>query len=250
MPAMPLIKIWNFGNSKTNLDNATLRCDKSQLATREGNEIPITLQKEPGLDNEGREVLKCGFKIGGGIDQDYRKSPQGYEDNGIYVTEVHEGSPAANRSKKQSKVFEELNWECSVCTYQNAPEAFKCLMCDVRKGTSTRKPKVNLQLATQHTNSQYGASSVKTARKEDESREQPDNKRKKKFKKSWRPSKLRNVDRSSAQAREITINNLTILVTEYKVKEKRSYLEQVDNTSASEMSSQSESGFDSNNSKH
>ncbi|XP_046999801.1 tax1-binding protein 3 homolog isoform X2 [Schistocerca americana] len=42
--------------------------------------IPITLHKEPGIDSEGREVLKCGFKIGGGIDQDYRKSPQGYTD--------------------------------------------------------------------------------------------------------------------------------------------------------------------------
>nr|XP_014282917.1 uncharacterized protein C45G9.7 isoform X2 [Halyomorpha halys] len=57
--------------------------------------IPITLHKEPGVDHEGREVLKCGFKIGGGIDQDYKKSPQGYTDNGIYVTEVHEGSPAS-----------------------------------------------------------------------------------------------------------------------------------------------------------
>lgn len=25
--------------------------------------------------------MKCGFKIGGGIDQDYTKSPQGYTDN-------------------------------------------------------------------------------------------------------------------------------------------------------------------------
>lgn len=24
--------------------------------------------------------MKCGFKIGGGIDQDFRKSPQGYSD--------------------------------------------------------------------------------------------------------------------------------------------------------------------------
>lgn len=44
-------------------------------------QIPITLHKESGLDCEGREVLKCGFKIGGGIDQDFRKSPQGYTDN-------------------------------------------------------------------------------------------------------------------------------------------------------------------------
>lgn len=32
-------------------------------------------------DTEGKEVLKCGFKIGGGIDQNYKKSPQGYTDN-------------------------------------------------------------------------------------------------------------------------------------------------------------------------
>lgn len=32
-------------------------------------------------DPEGKEVLKCGFKIGGGIDQNYKKSPQGYTDN-------------------------------------------------------------------------------------------------------------------------------------------------------------------------
>lgn len=29
---------------------------------------------------DGREALKCGFKIGGGIDQDYKQSPQGYTD--------------------------------------------------------------------------------------------------------------------------------------------------------------------------
>lgn len=43
-------------------------------------QIPITLHKEMDYDEEGREVLKCGFKIGGGIDQDYKKSPQGYTD--------------------------------------------------------------------------------------------------------------------------------------------------------------------------
>lgn len=43
-------------------------------------QIPITLHKEKDYNEEGREVLKCGFKIGGGIDQDYKKSPQGYTD--------------------------------------------------------------------------------------------------------------------------------------------------------------------------
>ena len=79
-----------------------------------GLQIPITLHKETVIDGEGREVHRCGFKIGGGIDQDFRKSPQGYTDNvpslcdhcyhrrltpfyfqGIYVTEVQEGSSAA-----------------------------------------------------------------------------------------------------------------------------------------------------------
>jgi YY1-associated factor 2 len=40
-------------------------------------------------------------------------------------------------------------WNCSVCTFQNSPEAFKCLMCDVRKGTSTRKPRINPTLVAQ-----------------------------------------------------------------------------------------------------
>lgn len=31
---------------------------------------------------EGREIMKCGFKIGGGIDQDFKKSPQNYTDYG------------------------------------------------------------------------------------------------------------------------------------------------------------------------
>ena len=33
------------------------------------------------MDANGEKILKCGFKIGGGIDQNYMKSPQGYSDN-------------------------------------------------------------------------------------------------------------------------------------------------------------------------
>ncbi|KAJ7377678.1 YY1-associated factor 2 [Desmophyllum pertusum] len=33
---------------------------------------------------------------------------------------------------------DENYWDCSVCTYRNGAEAFKCAMCDVRKGTSRR----------------------------------------------------------------------------------------------------------------
>lgn len=47
-------------------------------------QIPITLHKETEINENGEEVMKCGFKIGGGIDQDFTKSPQGYTDNVRY----------------------------------------------------------------------------------------------------------------------------------------------------------------------
>lgn len=46
----------------------------------------------------------------------------------------HKKSPI-RRQKRQSKVLEDNFWDCSVCTYRNTAEAFKCLMCDVRKGS-------------------------------------------------------------------------------------------------------------------
>ena len=39
---------------------------------------------------------------------------------------------------KRTKPMDDGLWDCSVCTYKNSAEAFKCAMCDVRKGTSTR----------------------------------------------------------------------------------------------------------------
>ena len=46
------------------------------------------------MDQEGKPVYRCGFRIGGGIDQDHTKSPQGYPDKGVYITYIHEGGPA------------------------------------------------------------------------------------------------------------------------------------------------------------
>lgn len=34
-------------------------------------------------------------------------------------------------------------WECSLCTYRNSADKFKCEICDLRRGTSTRKPRCN-----------------------------------------------------------------------------------------------------------
>ncbi|XP_013864929.1 RING1 and YY1-binding protein B [Austrofundulus limnaeus] len=60
------------------------------------------------------------------------------------------------RPKRQAKQSaDDGYWDCSVCTYRNTAEAFKCSICDVRKGTSTRKPRINSQLVAQQVAQQY-----------------------------------------------------------------------------------------------
>ncbi|KAK2508635.1 hypothetical protein MC885_020452 [Smutsia gigantea] len=54
------------------------------------------------------------------------------------------------RPKRQPKPAADKGyWDCSVCTFRNGAEAFKCMMCDVRKGTPTRKPRPVSQLVAQ-----------------------------------------------------------------------------------------------------
>ncbi|XP_019735087.1 RING1 and YY1-binding protein B [Hippocampus comes] len=59
------------------------------------------------------------------------------------------------RPKRQAKQADDGYWDCSVCTFRNTAEAFKCSICDVRKGTSTRKPRINSQLVAQQAAQQY-----------------------------------------------------------------------------------------------
>lgn len=132
----------------------------------------------------------------------------------------HKKSP--NRTKRQAKILEDY-WDCSVCTYRNTAEAFKCLMCDIRKGTSTRKPRINPQLVAQQAAPQFNPGPFK-AFKKDEDDEKPRKKRssdRKSSKKSWRPPRLKNVDRTTGQSREITVNDVTVVITEYKPKKKK-----------------------------
>lgn len=37
-----------------------------------------------------------------------------------------------NRPKVEDEEFEPGSWECTVCTFRNRHEAFKCEMCDTR----------------------------------------------------------------------------------------------------------------------
>ncbi|XP_037893361.1 YY1-associated factor 2 isoform X2 [Glossina fuscipes] len=120
----------------------------------------------------------------------------------------HKKSPV--RRKRQSKVIEENFWDCSVCTYRNTAEAFKCRMCDVRKGTSTRKPRLNSALVAQQAATLPGASGTmpngnnKSASGSRHSSSGHDKHKHKKY-----PARLKNVDRSTAQTREVTVNSVT-----------------------------------------
>ena len=58
-------------------------------------------------------------------------------------SEMDSKNQKIKRPKRQQKVIEDY-WDCSVCTFSNSAEAFKCLMCDVRKG------KVDVLYANSH----------------------------------------------------------------------------------------------------
>ncbi|XP_072291041.1 YY1-associated factor 2-like [Eucyclogobius newberryi] len=142
------------------------------------------------------------------------------------------------RPKRQPKIIVDDLWDCSVCTFRNSAEAFKCLMCDVRKGTSTRKPRPDSTLVTQQANQQFAPPTHHKKDKreksdKDRNEKEPSLKRKH-FKKS-RP-RLKNIDRSSAQHLEVTVGDLTVIITDFQEKV-RSSLASVDQLSHSSSSS-------------
>ncbi|KAB7495193.1 YY1-associated factor 2 [Armadillidium nasatum] len=105
-------------------------------------------------------------------------------------------------------------WDCSVCTYRNPPEAFKCLMCDVRKGTSTRKPRLNAELVAAQVAQVIPPKPKKVERKDKEKKSEG------KVDHKVRP-RLKNVDRSTAEHNAVTVNNVTVIITEFQPKQRK-----------------------------
>ncbi|XP_072136683.1 RING1 and YY1-binding protein B isoform X2 [Mobula birostris] len=163
-----------------------------------------------------------------------------------------------SRPKRQAKPGSEDGfWDCSVCTFRNSAEAFKCSICDVRKGTSTRKPRINSQLVAQQVAQQYATPPPpKKEKKEKVEKDKPDkekevssNASKKNSNKKIKPKmelekgppseinsiqsgkattktdslhtsrpKLKNIDRSTAQQLAVTVGNVTVIITDFKEK--------------------------------
>ncbi|CAO2606030.1 RING1 and YY1-binding protein, partial [Lemmus lemmus] len=147
------------------------------------------------------------------------------------------------RPKRQAKpAADEGFWDCSVCTFRNSAEAFKCSICDVRKGTSTRKPRINSQLVAQQVAQQY-ATPPPPKKEKKEKVEKPDKEKPEKDKDispSVTKPRLKNVDRSTAQQLAVTVGNVTVIITDFKEKTRS-----VTSSAGSEQQNQSSSGSES-----
>uniref|UniRef100_A0A1A8IQ99 YY1 associated factor 2 n=2 Tax=Nothobranchius kuhntae TaxID=321403 RepID=A0A1A8IQ99_NOTKU len=154
------------------------------------------------------------------------------------------------RPKRQPKPSDEGFWDCSVCTYKNTAEAFKCMMCDVRKGTSTRKPRPVSQLVSQQQVTQQFVlpSQPKKEKKERVERDKSEREStlKKNSHKKMRP-RLKNIDRSSAQHLEVTVGDLTVIITDFKEKAKPASTSTTSSSSASTADHHSQNGSGSEN---
>ncbi|KAK6482448.1 YY1-associated factor 2 isoform X1 [Huso huso] len=172
------------------------------------------------------------------------------------------------RPKRQPKPSsDEGYWDCSVCTFRNSAEAFKCMMCDVRKGTSTRRPALRIekiedsrrrgvpslrggkprpvsQLVAQQVTQQFASPTQPKKEKKDKTEKEKNEKEstvKKNSHKKTRP-RLKNVDRSSAQHLEVTVGDLTVIITDFKEKTKST-----PTSSATSADQHSQSGSSSDN---
>ncbi|XP_063073746.1 YY1-associated factor 2 isoform X2 [Engraulis encrasicolus] len=163
------------------------------------------------------------------------------------------------RPKRQPKPSaDDGYWDCSVCTFRNTAEAFKCMICDVRKGTSTRKPRPVSQLVSQQVSPQFASpQQPKKERRERPEKERGDKEHsllKRNSHKRMRP-RLKNIDRSSAQHLEVTVGDLTVIITDFKEKPPSAKVATPPNTSSHQSAasadqlSQSGSGSDNNSSE-
>lgn len=98
--------------------------------------IAVELRKESAVDEQGQPVLRVGFKIGGGIDQDPSRAPFVYPDTvclsgwsilqGIYITHIDEDSPAQRAGLRQhDKILRVNGNDFTMVTHDKAVKYIK-----------------------------------------------------------------------------------------------------------------------------
>lgn len=71
-------------------------------------------------------MLKCGFRIAGGIDQDHHKSPQKFTEAGVYITDVDLNGPASKAGLKAGdRVLQCNGHDFTLVTHSKAVEYIK-----------------------------------------------------------------------------------------------------------------------------
>ncbi|KAI6195561.1 hypothetical protein M3Y99_01901200 [Aphelenchoides fujianensis] len=155
--------------------------------------------------------------------------------------------PSTSQETADSDDYEPGSWECSVCTYRNRYEAFKCEVCEARKGTSTRKPRLNqsvviqqqalvhsLAVQQQQTSLLPPTVARKSRNADSRSRFSPGSndssspvpvrpskrtpKEKKEKERLLVPIPDHLIVRSSAKKRSITVNGFTVTITEFEAR--------------------------------
>lgn len=90
-------------------------------------QIPIKFAKEVAHDPAtGVDSLRCGFSIGGGIDQDHTKSGFNFTEAGVYITKVDPNGPGARAGLQLGDRILQCNGhDFTLVTHKKAVEAIK-----------------------------------------------------------------------------------------------------------------------------
>ncbi|CAH8463256.1 unnamed protein product [Heterobilharzia americana] len=120
-----------------------------------------------------------------------------------------------HRFHRKLRSEEDDKWDCSVCTYINPKESYKCEICHTRKGTSTRKPRLNTQVVEQQ---QLIAQTI-LKEKDDEHKKKRESRCKQAVSSNFR---LKHFDRSSPLLFEIFANGYSVIITEFQPKSSKS----------------------------
>uniref|UniRef100_A0A8C5TGI3 YY1 associated factor 2 n=2 Tax=Meliphagoidea TaxID=1931080 RepID=A0A8C5TGI3_9PASS len=127
------------------------------------------------------------------------------------------------RPKRQPKPSSDEGTDCSVCTFrQHSLRLVKCKHYVCLYICAHRKPRPVSQLVAQQVPQQFVPPTQSKKEKKDKVEKEKSEKEttsKKNSHKKTRP-RLKNVDRSSAQHLEVTVGDLTVIITDFKEKTK------------------------------
>lgn len=112
-----------------------------------------------------------------------------------------DGLWTSERPSRGTGQISTVTWDCTVCTFTNSPSAFKCAMCDVRKGTSTRKSRLSDDILAGQQSMAYVASVARVGKRPSD----PDTRRRP----ACQQSRTRQVNSLGEEDSRITVQALT-----------------------------------------